>query len=323
MRESIYQRLPQKTIAPDSALDGFSRLHYDVDTYSNYIIDDQGLLLPTNEQSIWRLDDSGNPIERYATISNGYGIIRPHEFAEMFDEAVPEATIEYMFVLNGGKILGILTKMEPFVVLGDEMNQSLMVINPLDGRTSVRSLLTSIRMHCTNQIFAILKSAEHDLRIRHNEQDFSRNVYAGMKDMYALAKANQHDAQPVMEQMARRHLTDEEALEYIHSVYPMPKKPRKIGWAKDTNAYVDRVGRYEDARTTVAAMREQAFSNYLYSDTHSDATKGTVWGAYNAIVEYEDHIRPGKNDEITAESAVLGIRAERKKSAWRMALGLI
>jgi len=48
-----------------------------------------------------------------------------------------------------------------------------------------------------------------------------------------------------------------------------------------------------------------------------ESSKGTAWGAYNAVVEYVDHYR-GKNAEKRAESAILGSGSAIKESAFSL-----
>jgi hypothetical protein len=52
------------------------------------------------------------------------------------------------------------------------------------------------------------------------------------------------------------------------------------------------------------------------------AAKGTLWGAYNAVVETEDY-RNGRGDDQIGASAVFGERAVGKKRAFEYAVDLV
>ena len=58
---------------------------------------------------------------------------------------------------------------------------------------------------------------------------------------------------------------------------------------------------------------EDAFAYAMVSDTQQmDTTKGTLFGAYNAVTGYYQNVRNYKNDEAKLQSIVLGGTAQLK-----------
>lgn len=58
---------------------------------------------------------------------------------------------------------------------------------------------------------------------------------------------------------------------------------------------------------------EDAFAYAMISDTQQmDTTKGTLFGAYNAVTGYYQNVRNYKNDEAKLQSIVLGGTAQLK-----------
>ena len=72
-------------------------------------------------------------------------------------------------------------------------------------------------------------------------------------------------------------------------------------------------GAEDEVSTVFKNVVDDAFSYAMISDTQQmDTTKGTLFGAYNAVTGYYQNVRNYKNDEAKLQSIVLGGTAQLK-----------
>ena len=72
-------------------------------------------------------------------------------------------------------------------------------------------------------------------------------------------------------------------------------------------------GAEEEISTVFKNTVEDAFAYAMISDTQQmDTTKGTLFGAYNAVTGYYQNVRNYKDDEAKLQSIVLGGTAQLK-----------
>ena len=72
-------------------------------------------------------------------------------------------------------------------------------------------------------------------------------------------------------------------------------------------------GADDEISTVFKNTVEDAFAYAMISDTQQmDTTKGTLFGAYNAVTGYYQNVRNYKNDEAKLQSIVLGGTAQLK-----------
>ena len=81
---------------------------------------------------------------------------------------------------------------------------------------------------------------------------------------------------------------------------------------KETLEFISK-GQEDELSTAFKNTCESAFSYAMMSDTQQmDTTKGTVFGAYNAITGYFQNVRTYKSDEEKVKSIFLGGTAQIK-----------
>ena len=72
-------------------------------------------------------------------------------------------------------------------------------------------------------------------------------------------------------------------------------------------------GAHDEISTLFKNTIDDAFNYAMLSDTQQmDTTKGTLYGAYNAVTGYFHNVRNYKNDEAKLQSIVLGGTAQIK-----------
>ena len=72
-------------------------------------------------------------------------------------------------------------------------------------------------------------------------------------------------------------------------------------------------GAEDEVSTVFKNNVEDAFAYAMVSDTQQmETTKGTLFGAYNAVTGYYQNVRTYKNDEAKLQSIVMGGTAQSK-----------
>ena len=80
-----------------------------------------------------------------------------------------------------------------------------------------------------------------------------------------------------------------------------------------TESTIIKKGAEDEISTVFKNTVEDAFAYAMISDTQQmDTTKGTLFGAYNAVTGYYQNVRKYKDDEAKLQSIVLGGTAQLK-----------
>ena len=264
--------------------------------------DHQGGAITTNGET--------KTVFTYGVVSDQYEPIFHEKALTIWNDITGGAPVETVGLLGYGETLFVTTQLPSTAVANDKLHNYLMLMNPLDGLTSVRARTLTTRVVCANTLaMGLSEWTDHDFRATH---------YAGVADKLATwlecvwqaqsdtVRAIQ-EACNVLALISCSPATLKDGV--LSTVYPYPPKPEE---SKLLETWVDFCARMESHRSTVAHL-------FLNSPTRSPATTGTLWGAYNAVVEYEDFART----RTTARSRFLGSGKNRKEAAFTACISLV
>ena len=253
----------------------------------------------------------GHTVFTYGVVSNDYQLVTHTEAARIWDEATQQATIETMGLLGHGETMFITSKLPTMDVRGDEIDNYLLLCNPLDGRTAIRARTTSVRVVCQNTLSVALGfRTEREYRgIHKSTKNIATGLSEWLKEIWAAQTESINVLQQAYEALADRKIAPVEAVNVLNVVYPLPKAPEDD---KEHDAFLVL---WDKEKTHQRAVDQL----YIESPHNTEATKGTAWGLYQAFVEYEDYVRPRTN----AQSRVFGIGAARKQKAFDACMSLV
>src|SRR3990167_1937731 len=251
-----------------------------------------GCLPGTHEGGEITTNGETKTVFTYGVVSEHYEAIF-HEKALQIWHEITGAAVETIGMLGHGETLFITSRLPSSEVAGDTLNNYMLLMNPLDGITSVRAKTLTTRVVCANTLATgLAQHTEHDFRSIHSVGvlDRLRDWLSGVWQHQMSAVQAIRDACEVLALASCSPSTLRDGI--LSTVYPYPPKPEE---GKLLETWVDFCARMEKHRSTVA---------YLFTDspTRSTATTGTLWGAYNAVCEYEDFART----RTTARSRFLG-----------------
>jgi len=276
--------------------------------------------IPLQKSAIIRDPTTDDPESRvFGIVGEKYTLLTPQDICTIYDEQVAKP-IETIGCLGYGETFFVSTQLPTLDVKGDEMENYLLISNPMTGLMSAEIRVTPVRVVCQNTLIASDHMATQKLKIVH---DKSAKVRMGewLRETYAIAETTSKILKDLFEVMAETRMRDVDARKLFEASYPTPPKPKLNATDK---VFEQRVKWWDENVQLAERRREGAKMLFEGMGTGMDtqAAKGTLWGAYNAVVETEDY-RRGRNEDQIGMSAVFGERAAAKKRAFSYATDLV
>lgn len=251
----------------------------------------------------------------FSVVTNEYQEISHADFAGAWDRATNKAPVETIGLLGRGETLFISTKMPNFDVKGDECNNYLLAYNPLTGKDASTARITPVRVVCQNTMNQSVTNFTQQFKVIHTS-DAAKDIEQWLQKVWSLSVAKAEAVKEAFDILAGFRISDNEFKDLLRSdVYIDPIRPESDG-----EGFLDKLASWEKQRKRIEEHREEVFDLYdgkaIGSDT--EAFKGTAWGAWNSVVEYEDY---GKSRR-QASSALYGAGSDRKNAAFAELLAL-
>ncbi|SOD17759.1 DUF932 domain-containing protein [Pedobacter xixiisoli] len=204
---------------------------------------------------------------------------------------------------NGGRIF-ITAKLPDYIRVGngdDVTEKYIFLTTSHDGSGSITAAFTPIRIVCQNTLNASLRNMSNVVRIRHTSgaKDRLKEVHKVM----GIANTLSTQLEGIFNQWATVKITDEQVKKLIQLAMCPNKETLKLIHS----------GNDEDMSAIFRNTVEDAFAYAMMSDTQQmETTKGTVFGAYNAVTGYFQNVRKFKDDEEKVKNIILGGTAQTK-----------
>lgn len=256
-----------------------------------------------------------NAYRSFGIVGPDYSIVDPLRTCEIYDEATKKP-VETLGVLGQGESLFITTKLPSFQItkdgIFDDVDSYLLLHSPYgDGAIQVR--VTPVRVVCQNTLIAAKAASTESFRIIH-DQHVEERMASWMTGIVERAIAKSEGLSQAFNLMASADIDDELAADALKRIYVDPKKP---SYVPDQSVMERREKAYEATVKQNATFRENVMEVWGGKGTgmDTDITKGTVWGLYNSVVEWEDY-RPTSQDDSRNYNVLWGDRSLRKESAY-------
>lgn len=315
-REPAWHGLGQVFEDEVSAVEAFKRIgSYEV-RLSPAIAD--GISLEKN--AILRNPTTEDPETRvFGIVGDDYTLITPEDVCVIFDEHVARP-VETIGALGMGETFFLSTFLPTLSVKGDEIENYLLVSNPMTGLQSAEIRVTPVRVVCQNTLMASDRVATQKMKVVHDKHAKDR-MAEWLRETYEWAETTTKVLKDLFVVMASTQVRSAEARKLFEFAYPSPRKPdstapkpimdQRIKWWEENVALMER--RRDGAKALFEGMG---------TGMDLKAAHGTLWGAYNAVVETEDY-RRGRNEDQIAASSMFGERAAAKKRAFEYSVKAI
>lgn len=254
--------------------------------------------------------DTSEPL---GIVGSRYEIVQNKDAFAFFDAIVDsgEAIFETAGALGKGERIFVTAKLpQDLLVKGEECNKYIILTNSHDGTSSIVAGFTTIRVVCNNTLQAAMRGLTNKVYIEHRTGAKERLSEA--YKVMGIASKYMSEVDEIFNQMAKTEISDAQLQKYITDVMTPEYKALKSE---------------EEQEKVSTRFKNQVISIYDFALSHptqqTDAARGTVWGAYNAISGYYNYIQKYKNDEQKFTSQMFGNANNKIQKAFQKAVELV
>jgi len=240
-------------------------------------------------------------------VGKDYHIVQNREAFRFFDAIVGGGDgilYETAGALGQGERIFITAKLPDYIRVGngdDVTEKYIFLTTSHDGSGSITAAFTPIRIVCQNTLNASLRSMSNVVRIRHTSGAKQRLDDA--HKVMGLANTLSIQLENIFNNWAKVKVTDSEVKKLIQLALCPNKETLDLL----------KKGADNEVSTVFKNTVEDAFAYAMVSDSQQmETTKGTLFGAYNAVTGYYQNVRKYKDSEAKLQSIVMGGTAQGK-----------
>ena len=240
-------------------------------------------------------------------VGKDYHIVQNREAFSFFDSIVGGTDgilYETAGALGNGERIFITAKLPDYIRVGngdDVTEKYIFLTTSHDGSGSITAAFTPVRIVCQNTLNASLRNMSNVVRIRHTSGAKQRLENA--HKVMGLANEFSNQLEDIFNNWAKVKVTDHEVKKMIQFAL-CPNK--------ETLQHL-KAGNEDEISTVFKNTVEDAFAYAMTSESQQmNTTKGTLFGAYNAVTGYYQNVRSYKDSEAKLQSIILGGTAQLK-----------
>ena len=237
-------------------------------------------------------DILGNVGESYAPIQN--------RDAFAFCDALVDSqglVYETAGVIGRGERIWILARIPGYIRVhgNDIVNKYLLLTNSHDGGIAVQVKLAPIRIVCNNTLTTAMQGSGESkvLHIPDAGNDWDHAVA-----LVEMSNALFEELEIIFNRMATKRITERELKVYVRALVP------------DCEEAEDQV-RTEKIRNDILQLHDSGRGAYL--------ARGTLWGAFNSVIEYTDYMMLDGDRSTRLNSIWFGRGEQFKLEAFHLA----
>jgi phage/plasmid-like protein (TIGR03299 family) len=237
-----------------------------------------------------------------------YEVVQNADAFAFFDAIVGGDGIQYETAgaLGKGERIFITAKLPDYIRVGsdDLIEKYLFLTTSHDGFGSITAAFTPVRIVCANTLSAAMRNKTNTFKIRHTSGAKDRleeaNRLMGMSNQLSV------ELEAIFNHWTRIRITDPEVKKLVQlAMVPNKEVLRNLNTGKD-----------DDLSTVFRNMVNNVYEYAMASPTQlTETTKGTVFGAYNAVTGYFQNVRTYKDDEAKLKSLLYGGTAQQRTQA--------
>lgn len=246
--------------------------------------------------------DSGLP---FGIVKGRYEVVQNTEAFEFFDSIVHEgaAIYETAGALGNGETIFITAKLPYHMTIGkdDLIDNYILLTMSHDGTAAIEAMVTHIRVVCSNTLSAALATGKHKVKIKHTAS--AHESLQRAHEIMGLTSTLVDKNQALFNELCKIDITEQEAHGYFYAMMlndGQLDQLAKQDWKLD---YVDTEIISTKTKNIINSIKEY---NIVGIGQDLDTTKGTVFGAYNAIAGYIQNVKEYRNDEAKMENVLYG-----------------
>jgi phage/plasmid-like protein (TIGR03299 family) len=246
-------------------------------------------------------------------VGNDYEVVQNRDAFAFFDAIVGGGDgilYETAGALGNGERIFITAKLPGYIRVGNDdlIEKYLFLTTSHDGFGSITAAFTPVRVVCNNTLHAALNNMTNCVKIRHTESAKERLLQA--HKIMGLSNTMSNELNGIFNRWAQVRITDKELLKLVQqAMAPSKEVLQKVLDDENLDEYSSRF------LNTVERVCEYGFTN---ETQQMQTTKGTLFGAYNAITGYFQNVMHYKNDEAKLKSILFGNGFNKTQSAFNL-----
>ncbi len=245
--------------------------------------------------------------EAFDVVGKDYQIVQNRDAFSFFDAIVGGGDgilYETAGALGRGERIFITAKLPGNIRVGngdDVTEKYIFLTTSHDGSGSITAAFTPVRLVCQNTLNAALGNMSNVVRIKHTAGAKQRledaHKVMGIADKFSTQMEN------IFNNWAKVSISDNEVKKLIQLALCPNRETLELL----------KKGGEDDLSSVFKNTVNDAFSYAMMSDTQlMDTTKGTVYGAFNAVTGYYQNVYKHKSDEEKVKSILLGGTAQQR-----------
>ncbi|WP_143307250.1 DUF932 domain-containing protein [Chitinophaga vietnamensis] len=244
-------------------------------------------------------------------VGKDYKVVQNTDAFSFFDSIVSGDGILYETAgaLGAGERIFITAKLPRYIRVGNDdlIEQYLFLTTSHNGLGSITAAFTPIRIVCNNTLNAAMRHHSNSIRIRHTGSAKERLAQAHR--VMGLVNKLSIRLEEVFNHWAKVRITDPEVKKLIQlAMVPNKEVLQKL-----------QADRRDDLSAAFNNIVEDAYQYAMSNSTQqTDTTRGTVFGAYNAVSGYFQNVRTYKNQEMKLNSIINGTAQLRTQAAFNL-----
>ncbi len=236
-----------------------------------------------------------------------YELLQNDEAFAFFDPFLEpgHARYETAGALGNGERVWVQVRVgDPIIVKDDDLvDKFILLSNSHDGRGALSLRFTPTRVVCQNTLNLALEGGEHVVNLRHSQHMRDRLADQQVEYLLRVVGDTFNRAAEQFKKLANTGATADRRSKFLTALFPRTKEQEKR----------DEMPRWWNAI-------DEILDNLAVTPA---ATRGTMWGLYNAVTRAEDY---RKTTEAMPDSRLervwFGRGAEKKIKALETAVGL-
>lgn len=245
-------------------------------------------------------------------VGNDYEVVQNREAFSFFDAIVgggDGVLYETCGALGNGERIFITAKLPGYIKVGNDdlIEKYLFLTTSHDGFGSITAAFTPTRIVCNNTLHAALGNMTNSVKIRHTQSVQERLKQA--HEVMSISNTMSDQLNVIFNRWAHVRISDKEVLKLVQQAMAPSKEVLQ-------NVLDENIDEYSTQfLNTVEKVCEFAFS---HPTQQTDTTRGTLFGAYNAISGYMQNVKQYKTEEVKLKSILFGNGFNKTQSAFNL-----
>ena len=228
-------------------------------------------------------------------VGREYEVVQNTDAFSFFDAIVGGEGMQYETAgaLGKGEKIFITAKLPNYIKVGkdDLIEQYLFLTTSHDGYGSITAAFTPIRIVCNNTLNAAMRKNSNAFKIRHTANAKDRLEQA--HKLMGITNKLGTELEVIFNHWAKVRITDPEVKKLIQmALVPNKEVLQNL-----------KAGKEDELSTCFKNITDAAFEYAMTNETQQlETTKGSLFGAFNAVTGYFQNVRSYKNEEAKLKS---------------------